>query len=82
MANIVDTFKKCCTIRLKPGAGIPIEYCEGIPGESSKEYYLPQVSIIQFDMIGVMVDYDNNVYFIPWSSIAYIQPEVKKEGNG
>lgn len=65
--NIMDQFKKCCTIHLKEDAGIYI------PGCPDAIIVLAWVTVVQFDMIGLVVDYEGIIVYIPWGSVKYIQ---------
>jgi hypothetical protein len=64
--NIVDTFKKSCNIFLKADSGIEV------PDVPDPVVFLAEVEIIQFDLVGFMVDFEGEVLFIPWGSVKYI----------
>jgi hypothetical protein len=64
--NIVDSFKKCCSVML----------VNGIMFEGNAITYIPFIEIIRFDVIGIFIDFDGQMCFIPWGNIIAIYPEV------
>lgn len=60
MANIMDGFKNRCTITMKP---INNHY---------EPKHFKDIEIIAFDIIGLMIQHEQQFIFIPWGSIDYI----------
>ena len=70
--NIMDDLKKCCDIWIKEDISIFIPQCP------DPIMLMARTEIISFDLIGIFVDYESNMLFIPWTSIAYLQPIVEE----
>jgi hypothetical protein len=68
--NIIDTFKKCCTVFLAEDRGVYIPDCP------DPIIVLPQVEIVQFDLVGFVVDFEGEVMFIPWGNVTCIKPDM------
>lgn len=62
--NIVDQFKKNCTVVLREGVRL-----HGIP---DPVVVMAGIEIQMFDMIGILVDVNDTVLFIPWGNVICI----------
>ena len=73
--NILDDFKRV-NIQLREPIMVTIA-----AGEYTKINTITNTHLIAFDLIGIMVDYCDNIIFIPWANIASIRPILEEDAE-